>query len=87
MVFRILKGYCDVEPSTWFKTVDRNRQSTRSNSYPLNLEKRRFRLEVRKNFFSTRVIDDWNKLSVDIKESNSVKEFKNRLSKISIIDN
>ena len=87
MVFRILKGYCDVEPSTWFKTVDRNRQSTRSNSYPLNLEKRRFRLEVRKNFFSTRVIDDWNKLSVDIKESNSVKEFKNRLSKISIIGN
>ena len=60
-------------------------QSTKY-SYPLNLEKKRFNLEIRKNFFSNRVIDNWNKLSVDIKESNSVKEFKNKLLKIKISD-
>lgn len=43
-------------------------------------------LEIRKNFFFNRVIDNWNELSVDIKESNTVKEFKNRLSKIKISD-
>ena len=76
----------DVDPSIWFKTVNTNRQNTRSSSYPLNLEKKRFNLEIRKNFFSNRVIDNWNKLSVDIKESNSVKEFKNKLLKIKISD-
>ena len=86
MVYRILNGHCDVDSSIWFKTVNTNRQNTRSSSYPLNLEKKRFNLEIRKNFFSNRVIDNWNKLSVDIKESNSVKEFKNKLSKIKISD-
>ena len=71
-------------PCIWFNTENTNRQNTRSNSYPLNLEEKRFNLEVRKiPYYSC---DNWNKLSVNIKESNSVKESINRLSKIKISD-
>ena len=36
--------------------------------------------QVRANFFSNRVINDWNKLPIDIKNSSSVTGFKNKLS-------
>ena len=54
-VFKILKGYVKVDPATHFSMSDR-----RSRRYRLKLEKPRARLEVRRHFFSNRVIDAWN---------------------------
>ena len=37
------------------------------------------RLDIRKHFFSQRVIDEWNNLPTDIIESKTVNEFKNKI--------
>jgi len=50
-------------------------------SYKYKLDKHRSRLETRKNFFSQRVVNNWNSLSDYIIEAESVNSFKNRYDK------
>ena len=85
LTYKILNGFCEVDSNTWFTTVNQNTRqtTTRSSAYPLNLKKNRSKLDLRNNFFSNRIVDDWNKLPTEIKESRTVKEFKNKISKIS----
>ena len=40
------------------------------------LEKPKFRLDIRKNFFSVRLVDNWNELPIEIRESRSLGTFK-----------
>ena len=56
-VFKILKGFVKVDPATHFSMSDR-----RSRGHTLKLEKPKARLELRRRFFSNRVIDAWNSL-------------------------
>ena len=55
--------------------------STRTRRHRFKLVKSRARLDIRKYFFSNRVIDYWNKLPEHVVEANSVNMFKNRLDK------
>ena len=73
-VFKIIKGLTKVDYNRWFVFSKESR--TRGHRYKLS--KSRSRLEVRKNFFSQRVINEWNKLTIDVVEANSVNSFKNR---------
>lgn len=73
-VFKILKGFTKVNFNTWFKLSDNNR--TRGHRY--KLEKSRSRLDIRKHFFSQRVVNAWNKLPSEVVESESINAFKNR---------
>ena len=45
------------------------------------LFKRRSKLEVRRNFFSQRIVDKWNKLPQEVIDSPSTNAFKNRYDK------
>ena len=47
----------------------------------LKLYKKPVKLELRRNFFSMRVVDSWNKLPDSVIMANSVESFKNRLDK------
>ena len=73
-VFKIRKGFSKVNYTTWFKLSDNNR--TRGHSY--KLVKSRSRLDIRRNFFSQRVINAWNSLPSEVVEAESVNTFKNR---------
>ena len=76
-VFKILKGFNKVNYETWFK-LSVNRR-TRGHNY--RLVKTRSRLDVRKHFFSQRVVNEWNGLPSEVVEAESVNAFKNRYDK------
>ena len=75
-VFKMLKGFDKVDYRKYFSI-----SNTTTRGHLLKLHKSRSRLDLRKYFFSQRVVDMWNKLPEEVVESKSINEFKNRLDK------
>ena len=80
-VFKVLKGFDRVDPSQWFEIFEPQTEgvSTRNSMGAYNLVKPKYRLDVRKHFWSQRVIDSWNQLPNEIKLRSSVSSFKTAL--------
>ena len=76
-VFKILKGINKVDSSSWFQLAN----NSRTRGHRFKLVKHRSRLDIRKNFFSQRVVNDWNSLPEIVVESESVNSFKNNYDK------
>ena len=77
-VFKMKSGFSAISFDAFF-TVD-NQQRTRGHSW--KIVKHRSNLDVRKYFFSERVVDRWNKLDQRDIDCGSINGFKNKLEGI-----
>ena len=76
-VFKLMKGIDKVDHSNLF--VVANSERTRGHRY--KVIKSRSRLELRRNFFSQRIVNNWNELPDYVVEGDTVNTFKNSFDK------
>jgi len=76
--YKIITGKENVDP-TFFFTLHSGKYNTRG--HPYKLEIKRSRLELRRNFYSQRVVHHWNHLPEHVVMADTVNSFKIRLDK------
>ena len=81
--YKILHHKDNVEAALWFDLVDSTSQrQTRQTCDPLNIKKKHAATDIRRAFFSNRVVDHWNKLPSEVKAAKSVNIFKSNVKKL-----
>ena len=75
-VYKIMKGQERLDKNDFFIPA-----STTTRGHDQKLYKQSFRLDVRRNSFSQRIINDWNSLPMSVVNEESLDRFKARLDK------
>jgi hypothetical protein len=79
--YKVRTGKDNMERSTWFDMASSGQRATRQAADPLNIRPKAARLEVRRHFFSQRVVERWNEIPEKVKSAGSVIGFKSGLKK------
>ena len=76
--WKIIQGVDAVNKETWFSMAagEGAEQLTRSAGNHLNILKPRYKNDLRKNWFSIRVCETWNKLPMDVRQAKNIDSFK-----------
>ena len=83
--FKILRGIDRVDKAIWFNQIGQIAHvQTRNTTYAGNLVSTRSSTDVRKYFYSNRVVPIWNALPPEVKDARSVNIFKSRLEEINL---
>jgi len=77
-LFKIYKGLSGIKVESMFEPSTDSRKTGHS----LKLKKHRSRLDLRKYFFSERVVNRWNELDADTVSATTVNMFKSRLQRL-----
>ena len=77
-LFKMSKGLSAIPWNSFFR-ADR---SERTRGHTKKLAKECFRLDIRKYFFSQRVVNRWNALSEEVVSAGTVEAFKRRLDEL-----
>ena len=81
--YKIIWKKDDVSMDTWFSLVGEDPiQRTRFTSYKLNIVPKNSKCEIRRNFYTNRVVQTWNSLPIETKESKSVQAFKAKVKQM-----
>jgi Reverse transcriptase (RNA-dependent DNA polymerase)/Endonuclease-reverse transcriptase len=72
--YKMIRGKEQLSRINLFRHVDGGR--TRMDADPLNIKQSQARLEIRKNFFSQRIIKNWNAVPTEIKNATTVAGFR-----------
>ena len=78
-MFKMIKGIDKIDYSNYFEVS----QDKRTRVHSLKLIKRRCTGEMRRHFFTQRVIDSWNGLPHIVVDVDTMNTVKNRLGKFS----
>ncbi len=82
----MLKGIDNVDYSNWFETYgdvgSNNRPNTRLSNEPMNIIQQRYNGDIRKHFFSMRVVPKWNNLPNEVKNCETVPAFKTNYDRL-----
>ena len=85
--YKILTGKSNVDPQTWFSFASDTDMRTRATTGYLNLvQPPPAKTDVRKNFFSHRVVPHWNQLPDHVKMAQKTDCFKSALDSITNIN-
>ena len=83
--YNTLNQKVDVDPGTWFTRVQETSQrNTRLSNNRMNLQLKQCRGEVRRNFFSIRVIQPWNDLPDEIRNAVNTETFKRLYDRVKV---
>ena len=78
--FKIMNGIDRIARNKFFEL----NTGSRTRGHKFKLAKQRSRLEIRRNYFSQRVVNNWNKLPDNVINASTVNTFKNRLDKFDL---
>ena len=76
-VFKLIKGIDKLDKNIFFSQAENNK--VRGHQY--KLRKSHSRLDIRKHYFSNRIVNTWNNLDGNVVEAETVNSFKVRIDK------
>ena len=85
-VYKIVKGLDRVPSEMFFKFCDASDDMRQTRGHNWKIFKPQHTLDVRKHTFSVRIINDWNSLSAEVVNAESLNIFKNKLDKLWVLD-
>ena len=82
--YRVLRNKDNMDPSTRFQLCQpkTGEVTTRQTAGHLNVAPKQWKGEVRRNFWSVRVVEPWNALPDIVKKAESLNCFKNSLDNL-----
>ncbi len=82
MVHKITNRRGRLDPAQWFEMAADGARATRSAANPRNLRMRQGRMEVRRNFFSVRVVDSWNNIPDKVRALGKSEKFQQQYKQL-----